>query len=163
MAQPQAVGLDPGVARLPYRSTRGIVASSASAVAALLGALACCLPTGALLAALGFAGFSAFQPYLLAFAALALLTGAVLAARARQCPPGRRRLNLLVLALSAAFVLPALLFPAKTAAFLADSLLSRPRPPAGQAPLEKLDVASLRERFNQAAGSRRVIALFSPT
>jgi hypothetical protein len=148
---------------VPDGSSRGVLASSLSAVAALIGALACCLPTGTVLAAMGLAGFSAFQPYLLALSGLALILGAFLAARARSCPPGRRRLNLVVVALSAAFVAPALLFPARTAAFLADSVLSRPRAPAGQSPLEELDVAALRERFNQAADVRRVIAMFSPT
>jgi hypothetical protein len=148
---------------LSDRHSRGILVSSVSAIAATLSAMACCLPTGALLAAVGFTGAAAFQPYLLAFSAFALIAGAVLAARARSCPPGRRRLNLLVLVFSAALVLPVLLFPGRTAAFLADSVLSRPRPPAGQPGLEKLDVVRLRERFNNHPEATRVVAMFSPT
>ena len=68
-----------------------------------------------------------------------------------------------MLAASALLVAPALLLPQQTAAFLADSVVPRGRPPLGQRPLEKMDVARLRQRFNDAAGQRRVIALFSPT
>ena len=149
---------------------RGDHSSSISAVSALAGmaaALSCCLPTGALLASAGLAGVSTFftqaQPWLLGLSVLVLVWGFVQALRAKQCPVRRRRLNLVVLAASALLLAPALLLPQQTAAFLADSVVPRGRPPLGQRPLEKMDVARLRQRFNDAAGQRRVIALFSPT
>lgn len=147
--------------------TRSSLISGASAVAGVIAALSCCLPTGALLAAAGFAGVSGFfstaQPYLLGFAVLCLAWGFAQALRAQQCPPRRRTLNLAVLAVSAALVIPALVFPQQTAAFLADSVVPRGRPPQGQPPLATLDVAALRQAFNDAVAQRRVIALFSPT
>jgi hypothetical protein len=138
-----------------------------SAVTATVAALSCCLPTGVLLASLGVAGASGFfrqaQPYLLAFAVAVLALGIGLALRARSCPPRRRRLNLLILGLSALLVLPVMVFPQQTAAFLADSVLRPRRAPEGQPPLAALDLAQLRQRFNDAASARRVIAMFSPT
>jgi len=129
--------------------------------------MSCCLPTGALLASAGLAGISAFftraQPWLLAFAALCLVWGFVAALRAKQCPPRRRAFNLTVLALSAVLVVPALVFPQTIAAFLADSVLPRGNPPAGQPALAALDLAAFRRAFNDAAGRHRVIAMFSPT
>ena len=129
--------------------------------------MSCCLPTGALLASSGLAGASAFlssaQPYLLGFSVLCLVWGFVRAARARSCPPGRRKLNLAVLSLSALVVLPVLALPQQSAAWLADSFFATPRPPAGQAALENLDTDRLRQLFNAASGRRRLIAIFSPT
>ena len=136
-------------------------------MASVIAAMSCCLPTGALLASSGLAGTSAFfgsaQPYLLAFSVLCLVWGFVQAARAKSCPPRRRRLNLAVLSISALLVVPVLAFPQQTAALLADGFFSHPRPPAGQPSLEKLDVGRVRQLFNDAAGRRRVVALFSPT
>jgi hypothetical protein len=125
--------------------------------------MACCLPTGALLAAVVGAAGATLQPWLLGFSALALIAGAVMARRARSCSPRRRAVNLAVLAVSAALVVPVLVAPARTAAFLADSVLPAGRAPEGQAPLGTLDVAALRDRFNRADHATRVIAMFSPT
>jgi len=138
-----------------------------SAVAGVAAAMSCCLPTGALLASAGLAGASGFfseaQPYLVGLSVLCLLFGYIQAARAKSCSPSRRRINLLVLAASTLLVAPVLLFPQPTAAFLADSVLSYPRPPSVQPPLAKLDTARLRQAFNDEAGKRRVIAMLSPT
>jgi hypothetical protein len=145
----------------------GSVVSAAAAVTSVIAAMSCCLPTGALLASSGLAGASAFfssaQPYLLGFSVLCLVWGFVQAARAKSCPPRRRKLNLAVLSLSALLVVPVLAFPQPTAAWLADTLFSHPRPPGGQPSLEKFDTGRLRQLFNDAAGRRRVIAMFSPT
>ena len=141
--------------------------SAVSAAAGVAAASSCCLPTGALLASAGLTGASAFftraQPYLLALAALCLAWGVVAAARAKQCSPRRRAVNLGVLAISALLVVPALVFPQQTAAFLADSVIPRGGPPSGQPPLQRFDLAALRQAFNHDSGKRRVIAMFSPT
>jgi hypothetical protein len=72
-------------------------------------------------------------------------------------------MNFAVLAISAAFVLPVVVAPQMTAVFLADSVVARPLAPEGQRPFRTLDLAEFRSRFNEAAGSRRVIGMFSPT
>jgi hypothetical protein len=144
------------------KDARGIVPSCLSAVAAAVAATACCLPTGALLAAIGLAGAARFQPWLMGFSIAALIAGAVLAARAKQCSQRRRKVNFAVLAVSALVVLPVVVAPQTTAALLADTSLLRARPPEGQPPLENLDLARLRDAFNAAAADRRVIAIFSP-
>jgi hypothetical protein len=138
-----------------------------SAVTAILAATACCLPTGALLAAAGLAGastvFSKAQPYLLAVAVLALAVGLVQAMRAKQCSRSRRRVNLLVLGLSALVVLPPVLLPQYSAAWLTDSLFTSGRTASGKVALRTLAVTDLRRLFNEAVGQTRVIAMFSPT
>jgi hypothetical protein len=140
-----------------------VLLSSLSAVAATLAASACCLPTGALLAAVGLAGASRYQPWLMAFSAIALAIGVILAVRAKQCSPRRRRVNLSLLAVSSVIVLPVLVAPQATAAFLADLAFLRAPAPSRQPPLADLELTRFRDAFNAAAGDRRVIAIFSPT
>lgn len=141
---------------MPETATRSTLASAFSAFLGVAAAMSCCLPTGALLASVGLAGASSFferaQPFLIGLSILCLIWGFAAAARARSCPPRRRRLNLAVLTFSALVVVPVLVFPQLPA-----------RPPAGQPQLAKLDTERLREEFNQAANQRRVIAMFSPT
>ena len=141
--------------------------AAVSAAAGVIAASTCCLPTGALLASAGLSGASAFftraQPYLLGLAALCLAWGVVSAARAKQCSRRRRAVNFGVLVVCAMLVVPALVFPQQTAAFLADAVIPRGGPPSGQPPLARLDLTGLRQAFNDDSGKRRVIAMFSPT
>lgn len=131
--------------------------------------LGCCLPLPAVLAAGGFgvvAGWlPALRPYLLAVAVVCL-GFAFWRLYARRFCAARRPLWLQgVVWLALAAVGVTAFFPQWTANVLAGpAATARPRVRGAQAGLVVLrDLTALRENFNAAAGSIRLIALLSPT
>lgn len=138
-----------------------------SAFAALGGvalAASCCLPLPAILAAGSLGAASAWlpeaRPYLMAASLAALAFGFYRLYSKKHCER-RGPVAQGVLWISLLATLAFLLFPQKTA-----QLLAGPVPTARTAaplPIADLDIASLKQAFNAAAGETRVIALLSPT
>ena len=98
-----------------------------AAVAAALGAFACCVPLG-LMGAVAMFALSPFldgiRPWFSTAAAVLLAVAALLTWSRRQtCRTGGARFGLLVLALAAVIVLAVLLFPQTVAGLFADYVL----------------------------------------
>src|SRR5215468_7511476 len=93
----------------------GIVAASLAAVGSVLAASSCCLPLFPFMMAAGLAGTSAFlsevRPYLLIGSILFIAFGFYQARRARQCNRRTSTVTLVLLCVSACFVLISILFP----------------------------------------------------
>lgn len=89
--------------------------ASIAAIGSVLAASSCCLPILPFVFAAGFAGSSAFltaaRPYLLALSALLVGYGFYQAWRAKQCRRRQSLISSVLLWVSAAFVVVALLFP----------------------------------------------------
>lgn len=98
-----------------------------AAVAAAMGAFACCLPLG-LTGAVAVFALSPFldgvRPWFSTAAGVLLAVAALVTfSRRRTCRTGGARFGLLVLSLSAVIVLAVLLFPQTVAALFADYVL----------------------------------------
>src|SRR6266542_1777027 len=123
---------------------RSTLAASAAALGAALAAVTCCLPLAPFVAALGFAGATAFlqplQPYLVGASVLLLLFGFVQAYRNRAC--GRRRSLLHALAVWGATVL------VLAVVFLPGVGIGRGQAPPGQPPLADFDASQFQALFN---------------
>ncbi len=123
----------------------------------------CCLPLG-IPAAIGLAWlaavFNSLRPWLIGLSVVLLAAGLFQLSRRRAC----RRLSassVIIFGLATVVVLGLALFPQSVAGILAGSGVS-----AEQARVTELDAHSLtalKEEFNRAAGSVRIILLLSPT
>src|SRR6516162_8890952 len=96
-------------------SGAGTVAASLAAVGSVLAASSCCLPLFPFMMAAGLAGTSAFlsevRPYLLVGSILFIAFGFYQARRARKCNRRMSSVALVLLCVSAGFVLISILFP----------------------------------------------------
>src|SRR5215469_17353954 len=96
-------------------SGAGAVAASLAAIGGVLAATGCCLPLFPFMMAAGLAGTSAFltevQPYLLVGSILFIAIGFYQARRARKCNGRTSTVALVLLYVSAGFVLISILFP----------------------------------------------------
>ena len=93
----------------------GTVAASLAAIGSVLAASSCCLPLFPFMTAAGLAGSSAFlteiRPYLLVGSLLFIAFGFYQARRARKCNRRTSTVALVLLCVSAGFVLISILFP----------------------------------------------------
>ena len=96
-------------------SGAGTVAASLAAIGSVLAASSCCLPLFPFIMAAGLAGTSAFltevRPYLLIGSILFIDFGVYQARRARKCNRRTSTVALVLLCVSAGFVLISILFP----------------------------------------------------
>ena len=96
-------------------SGAGTVAASLAAIGSVLAASSCCLPLFPFTMAAGLAGTSAFltevRPYLLVGSILFIAFGFYQARRARKCNRRTSTVALVLLCVSAGFVLISILFP----------------------------------------------------
>ena len=96
-------------------SGAGTVAASLAAIGSVLAASSCCLPLFPFMMAAGLAGTSAFltevQPYLLVGSILFIAFGFYQARRTRKCNRRTSTVALVLLCVSAGFVLISILFP----------------------------------------------------
>ena len=101
--------------RTESSSAAGTVAASLAAVGSVLAASSCCLPLFPFMMAAGLAGTSAFlsevRPYLLLGSILFIAFGFYQARRARKCNRRTSTVALVLLCVSAGFVLISILFP----------------------------------------------------
>ena len=101
--------------RTESSSGAGTVAASLAAIGSVLAASSCCLPLFAIMIAAGLAGTSAFltevRPYLLVGSILFIAFGFYQARRARKCNRRTSTVALVLLCVSAGFVLISVLFP----------------------------------------------------
>ena len=101
--------------RTESSSGAGTVAASLAAIGSALAASSCCLPLFPLMMAAGLAGTSAFltevRPYLLVGSILFIAFGFYQARRVRRCNRRTSTVALVLLYLSAGFVLISILFP----------------------------------------------------
>lgn len=101
--------------RMESSSGAGTVAASLAAIGSVLAASSCCLPLFPFMMAAGLAGTSAFltevRPYLLVGSILFIAFGFYQARRARRCNRRTSTVALVLLYLSAGFVLISILFP----------------------------------------------------
>ena len=104
----------PDRTRIQSSSGAGTVAASLAAIGSVLAASSCCLPLFPFMMAAGLAGTSAFltevRPYLLAGSILFIAFGFYQARRARKCNR-TSTVALVLLCVSAGFVLISILFP----------------------------------------------------
>src|SRR5215471_1238099 len=93
----------------------GTVAASLGAIGSVLAASSCCLPLFPFMMAAGLAGTSAFlsevRPYLLVGSILFIAFGFYQARRAQKCNRRTSTVALVLLCVSAGFVLISILFP----------------------------------------------------
>ena len=114
-------------ARLRTESSSGVgtVAASLAAIGSVLAAFSCCLPLFPFMMAAGLAGTSAFltevRPYLLIGSILFIAFGFYQARRARKCNRRTSTVALVLLCVSAGFVLISILFPQMIANVIAGS------------------------------------------
>ena len=96
-------------------SGAGTVAASLAAIGSVVAASSCCLPLFPFMMAAGLAGTSAFltevRPYLLVGSILFIAFGFYQARRARKCNRRTSTVALVLLCVSAGFVLISILFP----------------------------------------------------
>ena len=101
--------------RTESSSGAGTVAASLAAIGSVLAASSCCLPLFPFMMAAGLAGTSAFlteiRPYLLVGSILFIAFGFYQARRARKCNRRPSTVALVLLSVSAGFVLISILFP----------------------------------------------------
>ena len=101
--------------RMQSSSGAGTVAASLAAIGSVLAASSCCLPFFPFMMAAGLAGTSAFlteaRPYLLIGSILFIAFGFYRARRARKCNRRTSTVALVLLCVSAGFVLISILFP----------------------------------------------------
>ena len=101
--------------RTESSSGLGSVAASLAAIGSVLAASSCCLPLFPFMMAAGLAGTSAFltevRPYLLVGSILFIAFGFYQARRARKCNRRTSTAALVLLCVSAGFVLISILFP----------------------------------------------------
>ena len=101
--------------RMQSSSGAGTVAASHAAIGSVLAASSCCLPFFPFMMAAGLAGTSAFlteaRPYLLIGSILFIAFGFYRARRARKCNRQTSTVALVLLCVSAGFVLISILFP----------------------------------------------------
>ena len=101
--------------RTESSSGAGTVAASLAAIGSVLAASSCCLPLFPFMMAAGLAGTSAFltevRPYLLVGSILFIAFGFYQARRARKCNRRTSTVALVLLFVSAGFVLISILFP----------------------------------------------------
>ena len=101
--------------RTESSSGAGTVAASLAAVGSVLAASSCCLPLFPFMMAAGLAGTSAFltevRPYLLVGSILFIAFGFYQTRRARKCNRRTSTVALVLLCVSAGFVLISILFP----------------------------------------------------
>ena len=101
--------------RTDSSSGAGTVAASLAAIGSVLAASSCCLPLFPFMMAAGLAGTSAFltevRPYLLVGSILFIAFGFYHARRARKCKRRTSTVALVLLWVSASFVLISILFP----------------------------------------------------
>ena len=101
--------------RTQSSSGAGTVAASLAAIGSVLAASSCCLPLFPFMMAAGLAGTSAFlsdvRPYLLVGSILFTAFGFYQARRARKCNRRTSTVALVLLCVSAGFVLMSILFP----------------------------------------------------
>jgi len=101
--------------RTESSSGAGTVAASLAAVGSVVAASSCCLPLFPFMMAAGLAGTSAFlsevRPYLLLGSILFIAFGFYQARRARKCNRRTSTVALVLLCVSAGFVLISILFP----------------------------------------------------
>jgi len=101
--------------RMQSSSGAGTVAASLAAIGSVLAASSCCLPFFPFMMAAGLAGTSAFlteaRPYLLIGSILFIAFGFYRARRARKCNRQTSTVALVLLCVSAGFVLISILFP----------------------------------------------------
>ena len=101
--------------RTESSSGAGTVAASLAAIGSVLAASSCCLPLFPFMMAAGLAGTSAFltevRPYLLVGSMLFIAFGFYQARRGRKCNRRTSTVALVLLCVSACFVLISILFP----------------------------------------------------
>ena len=101
--------------RTESSSGAGTVAASLAAIGSVLAASSCCLPLFPFMMAAGLAGTSAFltevRPYLLVGSILFIAFGFYQARRTRKCNRRTSTVALVLLCVSAGFVLISILFP----------------------------------------------------
>ena len=101
--------------RTESSSGAGTVAASLAAIGSVVAASSCCLPLFPFMMAAGLAGTSAFltevRPYLLVGSILFIAFGFYQARRARKCNRRTSTVALVLLCVSAGFVLISILFP----------------------------------------------------
>ena len=101
--------------RTESSSGAGTVAASLAAIGSILAASSCCLPIFPFMMAVGLAGTSAFltevRPYLVVGSILFIAFGFYQARRARKCNRRTSTVALVLLSVSAGFVLISILFP----------------------------------------------------
>ena len=105
----------PARTRAESSSGAGTAAASLAAIGSLVAASSCCLPFFPFMMAAGLAGTSAFltevRPYLLVGSILFIAFGFYQAGRARKCNRRTSTVALVLLWVSASFVLTSILFP----------------------------------------------------
>ena len=105
----------PARTRAESSSGAGTAAASLAAIGSLVAASSCCLPLFPFMMAAGLAGTSAFltevRPYLLVGSILFIAFGFYQARRARKCNRRTSTVALVLLCVSAGFVLISILFP----------------------------------------------------
>jgi len=101
--------------RTQSSSGAGTVAASLAAIGSVLAASSCCLPLFPFMMAAGLAGASQFllevRPYLLVGSVFFIAFGFYQARRARKCNRRTSTVALVLLCVSAGFVLMSILFP----------------------------------------------------
>lgn len=144
-------------------SGKGAVFSTAASLVSLIGALACCLPLGALLMAAGSASASLFsealRPILIWVSAGFLLLAFVQTYLRSRCDFRHRRFRTVLLWFSAAIVVATIAAPQFTATLLAGRLPVFSRAAA----LRTFDERDFVGEFEAAAGQTRLVLLLSPT
>ena len=105
----------PARTRAESSSGAGTVTASLAAIGSVVAASSCCLPLFPFMMAAGLAGTSAFltevRPYLLVGSILFIAFGFYQARRARKCNRRTSTVALVLLCVSAGFVLISILFP----------------------------------------------------
>lgn len=112
-----------------------------------------------LAATIGGAGvfLEPLRPWLTALSVALIAFGFWQARRARQCSPGRRRLNFALLSVAAVFVGASIAFPSYLS-------FGSHEVPSGQPALVELSSADqLAARWNRSPGKAKVLVLLSPT
>jgi hypothetical protein len=144
-------------------SAKGAVFSTAASLVSLIGALACCLPLGALLMAAGSASASllseALRPILIWVSVGFLVLAFVQTYFRSRCDFRHRRFRTVLLWMSAVIVVATLAAPRFTATLLAGRIPGFSA--AGE--LRTFDEREFLREFDAAIGETRIVVMLSPT